>query len=336
MMMMMATRTTMSDQAELEFSLMRARVERLLALLDVKRDNGGLDVDETKAREVAEIRLFGAGASPKKFARLEAQQVDGVLRDQYRFSGGFQTGRMSSKAAQIQNLTRDVLGEDGAAEAPLVDAIADGCSYAALAAASPADVPVARKLALLVRPAIIASAARIFVWSDWSAIEARITAWLANSPDAERVLDIFRANDRDPLRPDVYTIAAANILHKESSAIVKPERQIGKVATLKPWLRRLRRRAAGDGAELSHSPRRCRSASRRRCLARRESVGARILECVVGRRDASVGAARQHYHRRPRGLRFSRGLSWWLPFYGAAIRSLAHLSTAKVARRRGV
>src|SRR5262249_23679968 len=197
-----------------------------------KHANGGLDPDETKAREIAALRLFGAGASPKKFARLAAQQVDGVLRDQYRFSGGFQTGRMSSKAAQIQNLTRDVLGEDGAAEAPRVDEIADGCSYAALAAASPADVPVARKLALLVRPAIIASAARIFVWSDWSAIEARITAWLANSPDAERVLDIFRANDRDPVRPDVYTIAAANILHKESSAIVKPERQIGKVATL--------------------------------------------------------------------------------------------------------
>jgi DNA polymerase len=221
-----------ADDDEAELSLTRDRVARVLAILEAKHANGGLDPDETKAREIAALRLFGAGASPKKFARLAAQQVDGVLRDQYRFSGGFQTGRMSSKAAQIQNLTRDVLGEDGAAEAPLVDAIADGCSYAALAAASPADVPVARKLALLVRPAIIASAARIFVWSDWSAIEARITAWLANSPDAERVLDIFRANDRDPLRPDVYTIAAANILHKESSAIVKPERQIGKVATL--------------------------------------------------------------------------------------------------------
>src|SRR5262249_60269082 len=103
--------------------------------------------------EAAELGLFGAGASPKKFARLAAQQVEGVLRDQYRFSGGFQTGRMSSKSAQIQNLTRDVLGEDGAAEAPLVDAIADGCSYAELAAAGPVDVPVARQLAAIVRPA---------------------------------------------------------------------------------------------------------------------------------------------------------------------------------------
>jgi hypothetical protein len=46
------------------------------------------------------------------------------------------------------------------------------------------------------------------------------------------VLDIFRANDRDSTRPDIYTIAAANILHKDPRAITKPERQIGKVATL--------------------------------------------------------------------------------------------------------
>ena len=120
-----------------ELSLTRDRVARVLAMLEAKHANDGLDPDETKAREVATLRLYGAGASPKKFARLEAQQVDGVLRGQYRFAGAGQTGRMTSRGAQIQNLTRDVLGEDGAAEAPLVDAIADGCSYAALVAASP-------------------------------------------------------------------------------------------------------------------------------------------------------------------------------------------------------
>jgi DNA polymerase len=220
------------DDEEVVFSLTRDRVERLLAMLDVKRANGGLNADEAKAYEVATLRLFGAGASPKKFARLEAQQVDGVLRDQYRFSGGFQTGRMSGRGAQIQNLTRDVLGEDGAHEAALVDMIADGCSHADLAAAAPADVPVARKLALLVRPAIVAPPPKCFVWSDWSAIEARIPPWLAASEDAERVLDIFRANDRDPTRPDIYTVAAADILHKDPSAVTKTERPIGKVSVL--------------------------------------------------------------------------------------------------------
>jgi DNA polymerase len=219
-------------RARPELSLTRERVERLLAMLDVKRDNSGLTADETRARAVAELRLYGAGASPKKFARLEAQQVGGVLKDQYRFAGAAQTGRMSSRGAQIQNLTRDVLGEDGAAEATLVDAIADGCSHAELAAASPVDVPVARKLALLVRPALIAAPGKVFVWGDWNAIEARTPPWLAASPDAERVLDVFRANDRDPSRPDIYTIAAADILHKHPEAITKSERAIGKVATL--------------------------------------------------------------------------------------------------------
>src|SRR5262245_36814814 len=231
-MMTMPMTATTNDRAEPKFSVTRARVERLLAMLDVKRANGGLNADEAKAHEVATLRLCGAGASPKKFARLEAQQVDGVLRGQYRFAGAGQTGRMTSRGAQIQNLARDVLGEDGAAEAALVDAIAEGCSYAELAAASPVDVPVARKLALLVRPALIATVRRVFVWSDWSAIEARITPWLAASSDAERVLDVFRANDRDPSRPDIYTVAAADILHKDTSAVTKTERGVGKVAVL--------------------------------------------------------------------------------------------------------
>ena len=221
------------DEAEpQEFSLTRDRVARVLAMLEAKRANGGLDPAETKAHEVATVRLYGAGASPKKFARLEAQQVDGVLRGQYRFAGAGQTGRMTSRGAQVHNLTRDVLGEDGAAEAPLVDAIADGCSYAALAAANPVDVPPARKLALTVRAALVAAPGRVFVWSDWAAIEARITPWLAASPGGEKVLDIFRENDRDPARPDIYTVAAADILHKDPRAIAKTERAIGKLATL--------------------------------------------------------------------------------------------------------
>jgi DNA polymerase len=221
------------DEAEpQEFSLARSRVGRILAMLDVKRANGGLNPDETKALEVATLRLYGAGASPKKFVRIDAQQVDGVLRGQYRFAGAGQTGRLSSRGAQIHNLTRDVLGEDGVAEGPLVDAIADGCSYAALAAAEPVEVPPARKLALIVRPALIAGPGRVFVGSDWSAIEARITPWLPASEGAEKVLDIFRANDRDPSRPGIYNVAAADILHKDPRAITKAERNIGKVATL--------------------------------------------------------------------------------------------------------
>jgi DNA polymerase len=220
------------DQEPDKLSIARDRTARVLAMLEAKHANGGLSNAETIAREVATLRLYGAGNSPKKFARLAAQQVGGVLRGQYRFSGAGQTGRLSSRGAQIHNLTRDVLGDDGADEAALVDMIADGCSYRELAAARPVDVPAARKLALIVRPALIAEPQKTFIWSDWSAIEARITPWLAASEGAEAVLDIYRANDRDPTQPDIYTVTAAGILHKEPSAITRPERQIGKVATL--------------------------------------------------------------------------------------------------------
>jgi DNA polymerase len=125
-----------------------------------------------------------------------------------------------------------VLGEDGIAESPLVEAIKQGCDYATLVAADPVDVPATRKLALIVRPAIVAEPGKLFVWSDWSAIEARILPWLAASEGAEKVLDVFRANDCDPLLPDGYIIAASDVFHKDVRAITKSERQVGKVVIL--------------------------------------------------------------------------------------------------------
>ena len=208
-------------------SLTRDRVAHVLAMLEAKKANGGLSADEDKAIEAATLRLYGAGASPRKFASLEAQQTDGVLRGQYRFAGAGQTGRMTSRGAQIQNLTRDTLNE---AEAPLIGAIVGGCSHDELEKAQPIGMPVARKLALLVRPAIVAAPGKVFVWSDWSAIEARITPWLTAARGAEVVLDIFRANDRDPSMPDIYTVAAVGILNRET--ITKSERQLGKVTVL--------------------------------------------------------------------------------------------------------
>ena len=217
-----------------EFSLTRDRVARVLAMLDAKHANGGLNPDETKAHEVATLRLYGAGASPLKFARLDAQQVDGVLRGQYRFAGAGQTGRMTSRGAQIQNLTRDVLGKDGAAEAPLVDMIADGCSYAALAAAEPVDVPVARKLALD-RPSRprCERGKNIRLVGLYRRSRRGFRRGSPCRPTPSGCSTSSAPTIADPSRPDIYMIAAADILHKnDPSGITKSERQIGKVATL--------------------------------------------------------------------------------------------------------
>ena len=48
-----------------ELSLTRDRVVHVLAMLEAKRANGGLDPAETKAHEMATLRLYGAGASRK-------------------------------------------------------------------------------------------------------------------------------------------------------------------------------------------------------------------------------------------------------------------------------
>src|SRR6516164_3272539 len=58
-----------------ELCLRRNRVDRLLGMLEAKLADGGLSASEMKAREIATLRLYGAGASPKKFARMIAQQV---------------------------------------------------------------------------------------------------------------------------------------------------------------------------------------------------------------------------------------------------------------------
>jgi DNA polymerase len=216
-----------------ELSIARSRITALRNFFGVEEKEGRAINEAPALLEILDLREYGGGAAPAKFARMLAQHVGGVIANQYVFGGAAQTGRMSSRGIQIHNLTRDAIGKRPA-EAALVDAIADGASHQAVAEFAPTAMPVARKLALMVRPAIVSGAGKIFTWSDWSAIEARVTPWLAASPSAETALDIFRTNDSDPKLPDIYMVAAAGIWGIDVSSIDKEssERQTGKVATL--------------------------------------------------------------------------------------------------------
>lgn len=96
-----------------------------------------------------------------------------------------------------------------------------------------AGTSVGKTLGMVIRPTFIAAPGKVFVWSDWSAIEARVLPWLAASPGAEKVLDIFRQNDADPSLPDIYKITAGELLLKPATEVTKTERQShGKVPTL--------------------------------------------------------------------------------------------------------
>lgn len=70
---------------------------------------------------------------------------------------------------------------------------------------------------------LVAAPGHDLIACDFSAIEARVVAWLAGE---EKVLEIFRGHGK------IYEHAAAGIYRKPIDAVMKDERQIGKVAVL--------------------------------------------------------------------------------------------------------
>lgn len=206
-----------------KFSLTRSQVERLIVLLTAKADPAYAVV-----LRVLQLRLYGGSKSPAKFQKISAQHVKGVLYNQYVFSGASQTGRASSKGVQIHNLTRNAL----AYEYEAIVAILDKCPYEHLQLLGD-DSPVARKLALLIRPAFVPGRSNVFVWSDWSNIEARVLPWLCDHIEgAAKRVQLFRAIDADPSLPDLYTRTTSGILNVPIAQVTKETRQIGKVAEL--------------------------------------------------------------------------------------------------------
>jgi DNA polymerase len=174
-----------------------------------------------------QIRLYGGSKTPAKFAKMAQQQVDGVIRGQYVFNGAGQTGRFSARGIQVHNLMRDAFSH----EIDAIDALVGGTNAEDFAALGD-DTPISRKLSLLIRPSLVARPGDALVWGDWSNIEARITAWLAQDFDADTRLEIFRAVDRDPTIPDIYTRTAAAISGLSVEAVDSKIRQRGKVIEL--------------------------------------------------------------------------------------------------------
>lgn len=204
-----------------KYSLTRSRVEKLIPYCQA--------IGADDAARALQIRLYGGSTTPAKFARILGQEVDGAIYGQYVFNGAPQTGRASSRGVQIQNLSRSFLPYEHEA----IEAILDGVDYDEFAELGD-NTPVARKLALLIRPAFVSRGTNQFVVSDFSQIEARTLPWLVG-PKSEGALDrlaVFEAVDADPSVPDIYTRTAAEISRVDVTEVDKPLRQRGKVAEL--------------------------------------------------------------------------------------------------------
>ena len=219
-------------------ALTRRQVERLIAYVNAALISRSAEGEENRtlntpqlmaALRLLQIRLYGGSKTPAKFAKMLASHVDGVLYGQYVFNGAAQTGRASSRGVQVHNLARDTVPD----ERQMIDWLAQGCDYETFDGACGNTDPVSRKLSLLIRPAFVPAGDNVFVWSDWSQIEARVLPWLVgDDPGALARLDVFRAVDNDPAVPDLYTRTAAVLSHLPIEQVTKPVRQRGKVAEL--------------------------------------------------------------------------------------------------------
>lgn len=179
--------------------------------------------------ELLEVLQFGRSSSAVKFEKMLNQEVDGRLHDSYVFNGAGQTHRYSSRGVQTHNFPRSYLDN----ELELLDMVAARVPIEELREHG----PISSVLSKLIRPTIVAPEGKLFVWADYSAIEARVTPWLAASRDADKtVLELFRRGD------DLYTVTAGDIFGvdpvdlerrlEERDPEAKSMRQASKVACI--------------------------------------------------------------------------------------------------------
>ena len=171
-------------------------------------------------RRALEIRQQLGKTSVKKYdAILACVCKDERVRGISQFYGA-RTGRFSGRLVQMQNLPRNYLE-------PLEDVreIVKARDYEVLDLIYPS---IADTLSQLIRTAFVPKNGKKYVVADFSAIEARVIAWLARE---EWVNQVFATHGK------IYEATASQMFHVPIEKISKgnPEyalRQKGKVATL--------------------------------------------------------------------------------------------------------
>lgn len=192
-------------------NLQKATVEEYLQREDLPDD----------ARKILEIRQQLGKTSIKKYVAMDtAKGADDRVRGLTQFYGANRTGRWAGRLVQLQNLPRNYLKTLDYARNLVKDKNYDGIKLLY------GNVP--DTLSQLIRTAFIPSDGNKFVVADFSAIEARVIAWLAGE---QWVNDVFATHGK------IYEATASQMFHVPIEKIAKgnPEyslRQKGKVATL--------------------------------------------------------------------------------------------------------
>lgn len=128
--------------------------------------------DNPIIKEVLQLRLQSAKSSVKKYeTMLRATCTDGRARGMFQFYGAMRTGRFAGRLLQLQNLPQNHIDNIG-----LVRELARRGDLDALSVMFDSVPDI---LSQLIRTAFVAREGSRFIVADFSAIEARVIAWLA-------------------------------------------------------------------------------------------------------------------------------------------------------------
>ncbi len=172
--------------------------------------------DNTK--RVLELRQELSKSSIAKYVAMQnAVCPDGRIRGLFQYYGANRTGRWAGRLVQMQNLPQNHL--------PQLDQVREllkSGNYEAIELIfdSPSSV-----LSQLIRTAFIPSEGHKFIVADFSAIEARVIAWLAGERWRQ---DVFATHGK------IYEASAAQMFKVPIEQVTKgsPLRQKGKIAEL--------------------------------------------------------------------------------------------------------
>lgn len=167
-------------------------------------------------RDVLRLRQRSSKTSIKKYDKmLTARGEDDRVRGLFQFYGASKTGRWAGRLVQVQNLPRTYL-ED-------LDLTRDAFKTLEYDDLDLMYDNVSDTLSQLIRTAFIAPEGKLFYVADFSAIEARVTAWFAGE---EWRLEVFNTHGK------IYEASAALMYGIPIDEVTKEQRQKGKVAEL--------------------------------------------------------------------------------------------------------
>lgn len=174
--------------------------------------------DSSHVQRLLAIRQELGKTSVKKYEAMEKTVCeDNRVRGLTQFYGAARTGRWAGRLVQVQNLPQNHIPDLDLARSLVAD---DDLDMLEICYGNVPDT-----LSQLIRTAFIAKPGHTFIVSDFSAIEARVIAWLAG--ESWR-MEVFRTHGK------IYEASASMMFHVPVESITKtdPRRQKGKIAEL--------------------------------------------------------------------------------------------------------